>query len=61
MAILPICKKKDLSILTSIEDFSNLGYRTLTFALKNFEAFDDHCSIESDMELIAATGVEDLL
>jgi len=61
MAILPICKKRDKNILNSIENFSNLGYRTLTFASKSFISYDDLVSIESDMQLLAATGVEDLL
>jgi magnesium-transporting ATPase (P-type) len=64
-AILERCKTRDTQVEEAVDYFANLGFRTLTFGFRELqlEQLDalTQDELETQMELLAVTGVEDLL
>lgn len=64
-AILERCKAGDTQVEEAVDHFANLGFRTLTFGFRELqlEQLDTltQDELEAQMELLAVTGVEDLL
>jgi len=65
IAMLRILKDQDKEqdTLKCVDEFARKGYRTLVFGMKEFSLKDEYLEkdIESDLELLGVTGVEDEL
>ena len=72
-SILPLISDKESDMykqtIADVENFGECGMRTLVFSYKKIDPrismetlkFEEHSYFESDMTLLGATGVEDML